>query len=457
VKQSVVLFVGVVTAFVADVSVAQSFRLMRFDEEYVELADSLRKGYKDLKYIPLSKANGLFVSIGGEVRYEYALFRDEDWGRRNVGKNKFLLQRYNLHADVHLGKTFRIFGQLRSALEDGRKTGPRPVDEDALNIQNVFLDAKLPITKTGMILLRIGRQEINYGSGRLISVREGPNARLYFNGMKVVYTSPAFAVDGFVMNTDSVFNGVFDNKRTKGINLWGLYATTSFPNLKHLDLYYLGKHNEQSIYEQGRAKEQRHTVGARVWGQLKNWRFDLEGAYQLGKFGKRQIGAYMASLDVGYQFTSKKWKPLVGIRTDYFSGDRRIGDSRLQTFNPIYPKGGYFGFNPQVGAANLIDFHPYWSVEILKGLSMLGDVICIWRYSLEDGIYRPSGVFNFPGGASRKRYIGTSYLVKLTYSINSFLSTEAGCHYFKTGAFAKDIISNPKNAFLSNYRIVFKF
>ena len=33
---------------------------------------------------------------------------------------------------------------------------------------------------------RVGRQELEYGSGRLIDVREGPNVRLSFDGFKVL-------------------------------------------------------------------------------------------------------------------------------------------------------------------------------------------------------------------------------------------------------------------------------
>ena len=42
--------------------------------------------------------------------------QNEDWGERSLGNDVFL-QRYNLHADLHLGDRFRIFGQLRSGLK----------------------------------------------------------------------------------------------------------------------------------------------------------------------------------------------------------------------------------------------------------------------------------------------------------------------------------------------------
>jgi hypothetical protein len=49
-----------------------------------------------------------------------------------------------------------------------------------------------------------------------------------------------------------------------------------------------------------------------------------------------------------------------------------------------------------------------------------------WRYSLKDGIYRPSGAFNLPGGSSKNRYIGTVYLGQITYDFNRFLPRISG-------------------------------
>jgi hypothetical protein len=456
VKRSAFFFLMLVFVVVSQVSIAQSFKLMRYDEDYFQFADSIQRSYYKLKYIPLSKNKEVFMSTGGEIRYEFAAFNNEDWGRRGVGRNNFLLQRYNVHADLHVGKIIRLFGQVRSALEDGRKNGPRPIDEDRLNVQNLFLDIKLPGADTNSFLIRIGRQELDYGSNRLVSVREGPNVRFYFDGLKLVYKAKSFVLDGFVIKSGSVYPGVFDNKSLKRPNFWGVYSSSSIPLLKHLDIYYLGKNTFPAQYEDGTFDEHRHTIGSRIWGQLYNWKYDVEGAYQFGKFGTGKICAYTVSLDLGYQFESVKMKPFFGIRNDYISGDERR-DTHLQTFNPLYPKGGYFGFNPLLGAANLIDIHPYAYGQLSTNCTMLVDLVFNWRYSLTDGLYRPSGLFNLAADASSSRYVGTAYLLKFAYKINPFLSVDAAAQYFNTGPFIADIIRENKNAFLSNYRVVFKF
>lgn len=75
-----------------------------------------------------------------------------------------------------------FFGQLTSALETGRAEGPSPVDEDELAWQNAFFDLSSSEWNGRTATARLGRQEIVFGSGRIVDVREGPNVRRTFDG-----------------------------------------------------------------------------------------------------------------------------------------------------------------------------------------------------------------------------------------------------------------------------------
>jgi hypothetical protein len=131
--------------------------------------------------------------------------------------------------------------------------------------------------------------------------------------------------------------------------------------------------------------------------------------------------------------------------------------AKLNTFNPLYPKGGYFGFSPQVGPVNLIDIHPYMNLDLTSRLKK-----CRWMLSstaifLNDGVYRPSGVLNRPGSNSDKRYIGTAYLTSFTYNFNKHFSLVSGLQYFHKGPFIEDIIQDAKSGVFWNIRLGFKF
>jgi len=454
-KLKTVLFVSLLT--LTKFSNAQNFKLLRFDEDYTALKDSARAFYNRLKYLPLSESGKTYVSFGGELRTELDRAQHEDWGARNVGRNIFLLQRYQLHADLHLNDRIRIFGQLRSGLENGRKNGPRPIDEDQLNVQNLFIDL---IPYKGMddkMTIRVGRQELQYGSGRLLDVREGPNLRLYFDGTKVAYTSPKWNVDAFIMVAGRVKTGIFDNPISRKSSLWGIYSTHAVAKMLNIDLYYLGIDRAEAGFDEGVATESRHTVGTRLWANGNELLYNFEIGYQLGKFGAADIRAWGGSMDIGYRFANLNGAPTVKLRSDFISGDDVKGDGKLGSFNALYPNGGYFGMNPQAGPANLLSIHPNLTWSPARKVLLSFETVFYWRQSLQDGIYRPDGTLSLGSSNSDSRYIGTAYVSTVSWQINGFLSYNAGVQYFKTGDFINDVIPQHKDGFFISSLLGIKF
>jgi hypothetical protein len=150
------------------------YKQLRYEEDWSYLRDkSTRSERLDrIKYIPLRGREGWYVSIGGEARVRYERFDNPLWGQEAEDGNGYFLQRYMLHADFHLGPRMRFFGQIKSGLEDGRVGGPRPTDEDRLDLHQAFFDYKFEAGKGLTLLLRAGRQEMSFGSSRLVGVRE---------------------------------------------------------------------------------------------------------------------------------------------------------------------------------------------------------------------------------------------------------------------------------------------
>jgi hypothetical protein len=186
--------------------------------------------------------------------------------------------------------------------------------------------------------------------------------------------------------------------------------------------------------------------------------YDVEGAYQMGRFGTGDIRAWAAFVDISYLFGQVRWAPQIGIRNDYMSGDKKAGDGRLQSFNPLYPKAGYFsGFDPQVGAVNLVDLHPYFAALPFPNFTFNLDVAFNWRYSFGDGVYRPNAVLHLPGTPAEGRYIGTAWLVKVGYNIDAYININFGAQLFDTGPLIDEAVVRAKDAVLTNSQLVFKF
>lgn len=435
----------------------QIFNLMRYDEDYSKLKDSAKTFYNKIKYIQLLENKQIYLSLGGEARGEFNYAMNEDWGEMNVGRDVFFLQRYHLHADLHIDDRIRVFGQLRSGLEGGRKTGPRRIDEDKLNVQNLFVDF-VPYKKADQSLtLRLGRQELRYGSGRLIDVREGPNLRLYFDGAKVAYQSPNIKVDAFVMADAVVNTGVLDNTSTRKPSLWGVYSSYITTKGLNFDFYYLGINRKNAGFDTAVADELRHTLGARFWRNGLGFVYNFETGYQFGTFGSNNISALAISSEIGYVFEHISGFPAVKLKSDYISGDKSTNDDKLGTFNAMYPNGGYFGMNPQAGPANLMSIHPNLTWNPAKNVILTLEVVFNWRNSLQDGVYGPSGSLRLSSSDSKERYIGTAYMSTFSWKINNFLNYSIGVQYFKTGSFINDVIPHHREGFFVGSALGIKF
>lgn len=337
------------------------YRLNRADEDYSFLRDQTRRtDFWDLiKFVPLNEAGSWYLSFGGEARERYEYFNHPNWGK-DPQDHGYFLQRYFLHGDLQMGEHARLFAQLQSSFENGRVGGPRPSDKDELDIHQLFLDTKFTLAGDNSVTIRSGRQELAYGTQRIISVREGPNVRQSFDGFRIIYKDKEVQIDGFAAKPAQTNRYVFDDGSDNTKGLWGTYAVLPFPFLPegNIDLYYIGLYRRTATFDQGKARETRHSVGARLWRTAAPFDYNFEALYQWGSFGNGDIQAWTVASDTGYTFVSLPLRPRVGLRADIASGDENPNNAALQSFNPLFPKGAYFSEAGLIGPANLIDLNP---------------------------------------------------------------------------------------------------
>ena len=335
-----------------------------------------------------------------------------------------------LHTDWHLGKYVRAFVQLKSGLESFRTGGPRPIDEKKLDVEAAFVEVG---TTSGdnWLVLQAGRQELNYGSGRLVSVREGPNVRQSFDGAKLKGKYGEWRVDLFAVRPDLDKPGFFDNKPDHQTAFWGVYATRPLRQKVSIDTYYLGLDRKAATFNRGTAHENRQSLGVRFSRQPvtkeRDWDFDYEGVWQFGSFGANRIRAWTFASETGYSFPLARLRPRVSLRADVSSGD----DPRKQelgTFNPIFPIGNYFGVLADTGPGpvNFIDVHPRFQTWLTQSVSISTDVVVQWRESLYDGVYAVPGFLLVPAGDSRARFVGYRPGIEARWQINPHAYLQAG-------------------------------
>jgi hypothetical protein len=420
----------------------RTYNLLRENDDWSFLADpSLRSDFWDpIKYIPLG-CEACYVSLGGEIREAFEQVGNDNWGKQPY-MNAFFLQRYMLHSDWHLGENFRVFVQLKSGLEDFRAGGARPIDEKRLDFETAFFEVG-NTHKKNWAVLRVGRQELNYGSGRLVSVREGPNVRQSFDGVKIRSQAGAWNVDAWAVRPDLDKPGFFDNAPDHTTAFWGVYATRPLRRGVGYDLYYLGLDRKNATFERGTAAELRHTVGARLWRPIATQEpgadFDYEGVVQFGTFGSDDIRAWTLASDTGYSLTTMPLRPRFSIKADVSSGDNP-GSHPLGTFNPIYPIGNYFGVLADTGPGpvNFIDVHPRIQTQLGHGVSVSTDLVVQWRENLNDGVYAVPGFLLAPADGSRARFVGYRPGAEVRWQIDRHAYLQADYGIFYAGQFLKE-------------------
>jgi hypothetical protein len=414
---------------------------LRYNEDWSFLrGESERRDALDrIKYIPLGR-EGWYVTVGGEARLYYENFRDEVWGGEPADNNGFWLQRLMLHADWHFGERVRVFSQLKSGAIEGRVGGPRPPDRDDLDAHQLFVDYNFSTEKNSSLTLRIGRQEMSFGSSRLIGFREGPNIRLSFDGVRLLSKYKQWTLDGFAVKPVEVDRGFFDDGPIHGQTLWGVYAMRPLRMIAKddkIDVYYFGLDKKQSRFNQGSAREIRHTVGARIWNPSPPLDYNYEFVYQFGSFGKGNINAWTAASETGYTFEHTPLRPRLGLKADVTSGDKDPNNPDLQTFNSLFPKGAYFGELSPIGPYNHTDLHPAINLKPHKQVELLTEWVWYWRTSTRDGLYGVPGNLERTGNTSRERYVGQSFYAGLHVDLDRHTTFDTVFARFWVGAFLR--------------------
>jgi len=181
--------------------VPPAYELLRYEENYRYLQDLTAQTdfWDPVKYIPLGDDPGTYLSFGGELRERFEYYSTPGFGLLGAKTDDYLLHRLLLHADLHVGENFRTFAQFGNHLQAGKNT-VSPIHVDRLDLQQGFVDIRLPIAPASDIdpTLRGGRQEMAFGSQRLVAIRDAPNVRRTFDGLRLGHTIDDIRIDGFV-------------------------------------------------------------------------------------------------------------------------------------------------------------------------------------------------------------------------------------------------------------------
>ncbi|WP_425619252.1 alginate export family protein [Anatilimnocola sp. NA78] len=382
----------------------------------------------DFKQIPLGCDS--MLDIGGQYRARY----QHENNIRGLGltgnDDDFLLHRTRLFANLKIGDRLRFYGEYIDAESNHENFPQRAIEVNRSDMLNLFVDYKLYENCCGGSLTgRVGRQELLYGSERLISPLDWANTRRTFEGIKFMWTDADWNLDVFFTEPVAVHPIRFDSAIDEQ-EFFGGWATYKAIKDQTIDLYALQFNNSL-----GFNNFQYTTMGGRWLGTECDWLWELEGGIQFGQntAGNAHDAAFW-TVGYGKKWSEHCWKPQVMAYYDWAEG----GDVRGagQGFNHLFPLAHkYLGFMDLFGRSNIETPNVQFTCQPHEKWKVL-----VWYYYffLQNANDTPYNVnmtpFN-PANAPASRDLGHELDITATYAINARMDLLFGYSHFWAGQY----------------------
>lgn len=359
------------------------------DFRYLEKTEHEKDLFDPIKRIHLG--DDFLLSFGGNFWYRY--MRESD-ARLTAASDNYHMIRSRFHADLWYQDRVRLFAEFLDARTFGQALNPSPTDVNQTDMLNLFADIRVASIKDGPAYLRVGRQELLYGSQRLISTLDWVNTRRTFQGVKGFWRTPTLDLDAFWVRPMTTERGNFDNwdERREFFGLWGTYK----PVKGHLaDFYFLSLDDNRDIAigrNNVRGDSIVHTLGSRLAGNFDRILYELEGMYQFGQHSNQDISAFAVASGAGYHFKGTPMNPQFWLRYDFASGDNNLSDGSRNTFNQLFPFGNYYlGWIDRVGRQNIHDFNAQINLHPLPWTTFTAQYHRFYLANKRDFLYNAAG------------------------------------------------------------------
>ena len=346
-----------------------------------------------LKAMPII-GDEVYLTLNGELRIRSHHY---DNGLANKGDDYHeVTDRVELGADLHIGDHFRIYGELDHGDTRGEGTPSvnalTPAYQNKLAAQQIFGEAR---DRIGDVLFGVigGRFEYNDGPRQLLSINNGPDERVTWNGAQFYLHTDRFRFGAFTGRPTLEEFGFLNGIVNPAVKLQTITASIAVekPDKDHnlyLDPLYYHFYNAAGLAGATTGNDRRETYGARIWGKQGPFVFDWMAFRQTGDHIGRPISAWMASLDQNVQIGDSAFKPHFGVRIDLASGgDGFKKNGAIHDFNPIYQGTSYLGEGHLIGYSNLFMVSPTVGISPLKNLRINAEYDMVRRLAQNDAVY----------------------------------------------------------------------
>ena len=273
----------------------------------------------------------------------------------------FLLRRLRLYANWKATDDVRVYAEYLNANSDFEDFFlPRLIEDNPHEIQNLFVDLRLAADDEGELWGRAGRQELLYGSQRLISPLDWANTRRTFDA-KLYYSEEDWDLDGFWVRP--IFGEPQSLDSPDGTQeFYALWWTYRGVPLHVYELFWIGYADYDAPFAAADSFKFQ-TAGGHWKGERDGWLGEVEARISLASSAHLITPPGFFTVGGGRSLSELPGKPVVWLYYDWASGDDTIGNG----FNQLFPLGHkYLGYMDFFGA------HEHRRLEPARGNDSCG-------------------------------------------------------------------------------------
>ena len=327
-----------------------------------------------------------------------------------------------------------------------------PTHVISANMRDVFDDRQAYLDfhirpKNVPVQLIAGRQELKFGSERIIGISDWTNNSRSWDGFDA-RIGDRNRIDLFSTSVVAVHPESLD-KHGAGLTFHGAYASLSglIPKTR-VDPYVLVRAVRGVTSQQGlRGNEVETTFGVEAQGELPaHFDYEINGSLQRGSYANDSLHAGQSFGKFAYSLPRLPWRPRLGGEYDFATGNSHRNPYRIGTYDQQYPSNhDAFGLTDLFGYQNIRQERVNLDLAPSPNLTFLVQGEFLNLVNTHDSLYSGSGsaTIKAPTAGFASDAIGSGIDFSGKYVFHEYLVANIGVgHLFPGGL----LLSNNRGA-----------
>ncbi len=355
--------------------------------------------------------------------------------------NAYVLTRARLGVGFRPVPWLRVFGEAADARAEFYKTKPPSSNDNPFDLRQAYIEAGT--LEGNGVRVRLGRQDMTIGSGRLVAVGDWGNDSRTFDVARGTIASGKFNVEVIAGSPVLPDTTRFDRHKA-GEHFFVAYSTIKsiLPGAS-IEPYFMAK--TQAGTDAVKSKDGQLGdadtlyAGMRLTGKLPG-RFDysFEGVREAGHYSHDVVDAWGYVAGGGWTINRSAWNPHVSSDYVWASGDSGKKDGFHQNFDCLYglnqPLNSMTG---QISWKNIEDWRAGVDFTPGKKLKVKIDFRDYWLATVQDGLYNSSGTRTVFDAKATSSHVGVGVDAQVILTLNQKTLVGLGFGNLTPGAYLK--------------------